>query len=1244
MATIDNSEWANMVPKSETKAINFLEEHPHHNGKGILVAVFDTGVDPGASGLQTTPHGDRKMVSIVDCTGDGDISCRIKVEAKVGAGLSITGLTGRSLKLNESWVNPTGVWKLAMKRGYELFPSPLQNRLKADAKKKWNEKQANAIAAVSRQIVEWKRCNPDMAAVSPTELKKKKDLNARQDYLNNFEFDDPGPIYDIVVWHDGEIWRGAVDCETNGDMSTVDGLAAFDVEHKYGSFGPIIQLNYTLSVHDDGEVVNICCDCGAHGTHVAGIIGAYRPDQPHLNGVAPGCQIMSCKIGDIRVDTMETTRALTRAIAEAVRHGAHVINMSFGEHTSAANTGLFVKVCEEAVNKHGLIFICSAGNAGPALTTAGAPGATSNCIIGIGAYVSPAMMKTCYSMPASKVQNYETKYTWSSVGPAPDGGQGAHITAPGGAITCVPTWTLAKSQLMNGTSMSSPNTAGCVALLLSGLKADGISYTKHRIQRALCNTARALKDCAVRAQGSGLIQVDAAFEYLTKFANDPIEDVEFRVAITSPKAGRGIYLRDASQQERESAHMVQITPCFHENSPKQTLIDFEAKIRLESDQPDWVSVPAQFVMAAKPRGFKTLVDPRNLAPGEHTAHIYGYDTDAPERGPLFRVPITVTRPLPTAVAPNVENFALKRGELKRIFVTPPPGSTSMDIMVKRGDGCEGSPDKSIVVLHTMQLLLNRSYAHGEKKNYLYLKPGHYDVISRKVDGQSSVEICVASYWSQLEAVDIEVDIVFKGLTPHNETVVIAPGSGFARVNVTASVTDEQIAPAAKLSKWCRVVFPTSAAFTPLTSRHDLLEHQQIHELQLEYKMKFEEATSIKALFPVLQDMCYEAELIGGPFVMAFDSKKKVLGSADLYPSDIKVPKGDVTFKCMLRHPSASLLKSFESLPMVVERPLVKPVTLKCFDTVSNLAAQRSESKPTNLAKGSVSTLYFKEPTFEDFPKDIVAGDYFKGTVSYDKVKTEKIGDSRPGGFPLEYHFAAKPTKPAEPKIASLQDLRNDEQKLAESIRDLKVVALNSAVGKETFTKMYTSVCAEYPDDLEATSSKLKHVDTIATLSPTKENLVEVVAQATTVIELIDQDGMISFLGRNIDTDDAAEVDAKEKMNKKRTTLIDALTIKTLALAALEDDAFEESVKDLKRWEKLDDDKHLKINVEVYRKSDHYGCLIKAIDKSLKKNEGAPDAKLVKTQQVALNAAGFEHITDYMKQWNIVNAPTAYPLV
>ena len=67
-------------------------------------------------------------------------------------------------------------------------------------------------------------------------------------------------------------------------------------------------------------------------------------------------------------------------------------------------------------------------------------------------------------------------------------------------------------QLMNGTSMASPNACGGVALILSSLLSRGVGWTEPRIRKAIENTAldspNATGDSVDRwALGRGLLQV-----------------------------------------------------------------------------------------------------------------------------------------------------------------------------------------------------------------------------------------------------------------------------------------------------------------------------------------------------------------------------------------------------------------------------------------------------------------------------------------------------------------------------------------------------------------------------------------------------------------------------------------------------------------------------------------------------------------------------------------------------------------
>ena len=66
-----------------------------------------------------------------------------------------------------------------------------------------------------------------------------------------------------------------------------------------------------------------------------------------MSVVDAGAQIISCKIGDSRLGSMETEVGLTRAIIATIQHRADLINMSYGEATSTPNAGRFIQLANE---------------------------------------------------------------------------------------------------------------------------------------------------------------------------------------------------------------------------------------------------------------------------------------------------------------------------------------------------------------------------------------------------------------------------------------------------------------------------------------------------------------------------------------------------------------------------------------------------------------------------------------------------------------------------------------------------------------------------------------------------------------------------------------------------------------------------------------------------------------------------------------------------------------------------------
>lgn len=463
-------------PSFETGAVDFVQQHPKADGRGVTIGILDSGVDLGHPALQKTSTGARKIVDWVTATdpvSDGD---------------------GTWLRMTDAVTGPTFTYK---GRTYKAPKGDYRIKLFAEAATKGGD--------------------------------MKGDLNRDGDTTDVWAV-----LYDPVT---GAV---RVDLNDDADFTNDTALKPYKEKHQVSYFGKddprtdvAERIPFTVesrknvvynAAGDTSDYVNIGVIESEHGTHVAGITAANGLFGGKMNGAAPGAKIVSSRA--CTWDGGCTNIALTEGMIDlVVNRGVDVVNMSIGglpplNDGNNARSELYKRL----IDIYGVQLVISAGNDGPGVNTIGDPGLADH-VISVGASISKETWAANYG---SNVTKKYDMLPFSSRGPREDGGFAPILTAPGAAINTTQTWLPggpvkesgydlpAGYSMLQGTSMASPQAAGATALLLSAAKQKHIELPPADLRTALTSTATHIKDVPAHAQGSGLIDIVGAWKQIEK--------------------------------------------------------------------------------------------------------------------------------------------------------------------------------------------------------------------------------------------------------------------------------------------------------------------------------------------------------------------------------------------------------------------------------------------------------------------------------------------------------------------------------------------------------------------------------------------------------------------------------------------------------------------------------------------------------------------------------------------------------
>ena len=640
-------------PVKDIDAADFLAKHPTYDGRGVTIALLDGNLDLLLPEFQTGYTVDGKAVpkiadflNATDPRDDGDAMPQwVNMREQVTADGGTVAFEGRT------------------------FTVPRAGRYRIGF---FSERRFN---------------DPGNAAYIDQDI----------DRNGNPKGDDGlfGVLWDEQA---NDVW---VDTNRNSSFADEKAMTDYIARQDLGVFGkddpatPVRDaIGFAVQTDRTNKFVSINAGLYQHATIIMGSVTGNRVRNGRIQGVAPGARIVSIMHHGIAHAMLEgLITAFKHPLVDLIVLEQHVGIATLPYLLADARHPISI-VIERLIQRHKKLLFVPGSNS-PGFGIVGEDGLAPSAV-SVGGYQS----RESYRLNAGFVTDEYDNLHWGALshGPSGIGALKPDLLAPSGQMSTDPGYRKGEVRrglfqlppgytVDGGTSTATPMAAAAATLVVSAAKQAKVPVDAAKLKAALTGSARYIARLGAHEQGSGLVQVGAAFELLKKLQSAATVTIASRAPVKTrishllspPHQGVGLYEREGWTIGDRGTRTIAFTRTSGPAEPMTFTVSWQGNDGTFSSAAS-IALPLD----------RAVDLPVSIAVKDAGAHTAVLSLDHPSiPGHAYRVLNTIVAPVRLSAEGKhtaTTEVTVPRPGDRGVFVEVPPGAAALTMKAAATDG------------------------------------------------------------------------------------------------------------------------------------------------------------------------------------------------------------------------------------------------------------------------------------------------------------------------------------------------------------------------------------------------------------------------------------------------------------------------------------------------------------------------------------------------------------------------------